>query len=47
VHTNWWRCDRCQIKRVRIVADYDYELACPLCGKPMKLVSREPSGDEQ
>lgn len=42
MHTDWWRCDRCQIKRVQITDDFDYELSCPICGKAMKLVSRTP-----
>jgi hypothetical protein len=45
-HTDWWRCDRCQVKRPQITDDFDYELSSPLCGKAMKLVSREPACEE-
>lgn len=45
MHTDWWRCDRCQVTQPRITDDYDYEMTCALCGKAMKLVERIP-GDE-
>lgn len=46
MHTDCWRCDRCQVVRLRITDDYDYEHDCPICRKAMRLVSRTPEGDE-
>jgi hypothetical protein len=47
MHTDWWRCDRCQIKQPRITEDFDYELSCPICGKAMKLLSRTPEDEDE
>jgi hypothetical protein len=42
VHTDWWRCDRCQTITPRITDDFFYEMSCPICGKVMRLIERTP-----
>jgi hypothetical protein len=39
-HTDWWKCEMCEVIKPIITDAYRYEIFCPVCHRTMILMVR-------